>query len=234
MLIMSYFKCVLRRCCCPPVLLTRRVPQHCQAHDHRHDPKGNDAAPRRACLLAHRSRALPADAPPVLLQTFAKDSLQRELLKELYQAEVMNELMRESDHVVTRRKECVKMVSGSRECASVLNADAIRAPRSPRSRRPRSSWRLCKECRDERQRRECHPSISSRTRAGPLGKSGYLCMQFRKQRNDAVQRRAPGRRGQGAVVGSCARRRYRGAQHRPVVRWTSTSESTAHALCRGR
>ena len=62
-----------------------------------------------------------------LHQTFAKDSLQRELLKELYQAEVMNELMRESDHVVTRRKECVKMVSvqlrdRQRCCADTLLA----------------------------------------------------------------------------------------------------------------
>ncbi|PWO00634.1 putative VPS1-member of the dynamin family of GTPase [Tilletiopsis washingtonensis] len=55
------------------------------------------------------------------LVTFAKDSLQRELLKELYQAEVMNELMRESDHVVTRRKECVKMIAAL-ETASELVA----------------------------------------------------------------------------------------------------------------
>ncbi|PWN90366.1 hypothetical protein FA10DRAFT_111674 [Acaromyces ingoldii] len=54
------------------------------------------------------------------LVTFAKDSLQRELLKELYQSEVMNELMRESDHVVTRRKECVKMISALESASEII------------------------------------------------------------------------------------------------------------------
>jgi hypothetical protein len=32
-------------CSGSPALLTRRVPQHREAHHHRHDPKGDDAAP---------------------------------------------------------------------------------------------------------------------------------------------------------------------------------------------
>jgi hypothetical protein len=36
----------------------------------------------------------------------SKDDLQRELLAELYKPEVMDELLKESDFVVTRRKEC--------------------------------------------------------------------------------------------------------------------------------
>lgn len=54
------------------------------------------------------------------LVTYAKDSLQRELLKELYQQEVMNELMRESDHVVTRRKECVKMIAALEQASEII------------------------------------------------------------------------------------------------------------------
>jgi replication fork clamp-binding protein CrfC len=54
------------------------------------------------------------------LVTFAKDSLQRDLLKELYQQEVMNELMRESDHVVTRRKECVKMIAALEQASEII------------------------------------------------------------------------------------------------------------------
>jgi replication fork clamp-binding protein CrfC len=54
------------------------------------------------------------------LVTFAKDSLQRELLKELYQQDVMNELMRESDHVVTRRKECVKMIAALEQASEII------------------------------------------------------------------------------------------------------------------
>ena len=55
------------------------------------------------------------------LVTFAKDSLQRELLKELYQQDVMNELMRESDHVVTRRKECVKMIAALEKASEIIS-----------------------------------------------------------------------------------------------------------------
>ncbi|PWN41538.1 putative VPS1-member of the dynamin family of GTPase [Ceraceosorus guamensis] len=54
------------------------------------------------------------------LVKFAKDSLQRELLKELYQQDVMNELMRESDHVVTRRKECVKMIAALEQAQEIV------------------------------------------------------------------------------------------------------------------
>lgn len=36
----------------------------------------------------------------------AKETLQRELLAELYNPSALEELLKESDHVVTRRKEC--------------------------------------------------------------------------------------------------------------------------------
>ena len=44
------------------------------------------------------------------LVTHAKESLQKELLQELYRPDVLDDLMKESDHVITRRRECVKMV----------------------------------------------------------------------------------------------------------------------------
>ncbi|KZT11586.1 uncharacterized protein LAESUDRAFT_642571 [Laetiporus sulphureus 93-53] len=40
----------------------------------------------------------------------SKDNLQQELLQELYKPEVLDELLKESDYVVARRKECVQMV----------------------------------------------------------------------------------------------------------------------------
>ena len=51
----------------------------------------------------------------------AKDNLQQELLKELYKPDVLAELMKESDHVVARRRECVKMI-GALETASEIIA----------------------------------------------------------------------------------------------------------------
>ena len=44
------------------------------------------------------------------LVTHSKDNLQRELLQELYKPEVLDDLLKESEYVVSRRKEVVSMV----------------------------------------------------------------------------------------------------------------------------
>ena len=44
------------------------------------------------------------------LVNFSKDNLQRELLQELYKPEVLDDLLKESEFVVQRRKEVVSMV----------------------------------------------------------------------------------------------------------------------------
>lgn len=45
------------------------------------------------------------------LVSHSKDDLQRELLSELYRPDVLDDLMKESETVVNRRKECVKMIA---------------------------------------------------------------------------------------------------------------------------
>ncbi len=42
--------------------------------------------------------------------SFTKENLQQQLLQELYKPEVLDELLKESEHVVNRRKEVVSMV----------------------------------------------------------------------------------------------------------------------------
>lgn len=44
------------------------------------------------------------------LVSHSKDNLQRELLQELYKPEVLDDLLKESEYVVSRRKECISMV----------------------------------------------------------------------------------------------------------------------------
>lgn len=44
------------------------------------------------------------------LVNHSKENLQRELLQELYKPEVLDDLLKESEYVVGRRKECVSMV----------------------------------------------------------------------------------------------------------------------------
>lgn len=44
------------------------------------------------------------------LVSHAKEGLQRELLAELYRAEVLDDLLQESEYTQQRRKECKKMI----------------------------------------------------------------------------------------------------------------------------
>jgi dynamin 1-like protein len=44
------------------------------------------------------------------LVNHSKENLQRELLQELYKPDVLDELLKESDYVVSRRKEVVQML----------------------------------------------------------------------------------------------------------------------------
>jgi vacuolar protein sorting-associated protein 1 len=44
------------------------------------------------------------------LVNHSKENLQRELLQELYKPEVLDDLLKESEFVITRRKEVVSMV----------------------------------------------------------------------------------------------------------------------------
>ena len=44
------------------------------------------------------------------LVNHTKEALQRELLQELYKPEVLDDLLKESEHIVSRRKEVISMV----------------------------------------------------------------------------------------------------------------------------
>lgn len=50
----------------------------------------------------------------------AKESMQRELLQELYQPEILKDLMKESDHVVARRRECAKMIAALETASEIV------------------------------------------------------------------------------------------------------------------
>lgn len=54
------------------------------------------------------------------LVNYSKENLQRELLQELYKPEVLDDLMKESDAVVSRRKEVVKMVNALNKAEEIV------------------------------------------------------------------------------------------------------------------
>ncbi|RIA96051.1 Dynamin central region-domain-containing protein [Glomus cerebriforme] len=52
----------------------------------------------------------------------AKEELQRELLQELYKAEVLDELLKESEYTQQRRKECKKMIEALQKADEIVSA----------------------------------------------------------------------------------------------------------------
>jgi arsenate reductase-like glutaredoxin family protein len=56
------------------------------------------------------------------LVNYSKDGLQQELLQELYKPDVLNDLMKESEHVVARRKECVQMIQALNRAEEYVGA----------------------------------------------------------------------------------------------------------------
>jgi dynamin 1-like protein len=60
------------------------------------------------------------------LVNHSKENLQRELLQELYKPEVLDDLMKESDFVVNRRKEVVSMVTALNKAEEYVKSSLIR------------------------------------------------------------------------------------------------------------
>ncbi|EPS98591.1 hypothetical protein FOMPIDRAFT_1051435 [Fomitopsis schrenkii] len=54
------------------------------------------------------------------LVNHSKENLQRELLQELYKPEVLDDLLKESEYVVGRRKECVSMVQALNKAEEIV------------------------------------------------------------------------------------------------------------------
>ncbi|KAI5893730.1 Dynamin central region-domain-containing protein [Schizophyllum commune] len=56
------------------------------------------------------------------LVNYAKENLQKELLQELYKPDTLDNLMKESEFVVNRRKECIRMVQALNKAEEIVSA----------------------------------------------------------------------------------------------------------------
>ena len=56
------------------------------------------------------------------LVNHSKENLQRELLQELYKPDTLDNLMKESEFVVNRRKECIRMVQALNKAEEIVSA----------------------------------------------------------------------------------------------------------------
>ncbi|KAF2754778.1 vacuolar sorting protein 1 [Pseudovirgaria hyperparasitica] len=55
------------------------------------------------------------------LVAMTKDEMQRELLENMYKTEELDDLLKESDHTIRRRKECIQMVDSLRRASDIVN-----------------------------------------------------------------------------------------------------------------
>jgi hypothetical protein len=79
------------------------------------------------------------------LVNHSKENLQRELLQELYKPDVLEDLLKESELVVARRKEVVGMVNAlnkAEECVFFLFPYMLRCARIGNSSLFTGSWRV--------------------------------------------------------------------------------------------
>jgi len=56
-----------------------------------------------------------------LFCSFTKEEMQRELLENMYKAEELDELLKESEYTVRRRKECQQMVESLKRASEIVN-----------------------------------------------------------------------------------------------------------------
>ena len=52
---------------------------------------------------------------------FTKDEMQRELLENMYRTDTLDELLKESDYTIRRRKECQQMVESLSRASEIVS-----------------------------------------------------------------------------------------------------------------
>ena len=55
------------------------------------------------------------------LSRFTKDEMQRELLENMYRASELDDLLKESDYTIRRRKECLQMVESLSKASEIVS-----------------------------------------------------------------------------------------------------------------
>lgn len=60
----------------------------------------------------------------LLINRLTKDDMQRELLENMYKSDQLDDLLRESEYTVRRRKECIQQVEALSKAAEIVNTVA--------------------------------------------------------------------------------------------------------------
>lgn len=59
--------------------------------------------------------------PALTTNRYSKDEIQRELLEQLYKTGDLDDLLKESDYTVRRRKECQQMVESLTRASEIVS-----------------------------------------------------------------------------------------------------------------
>jgi hypothetical protein len=57
----------------------------------------------------------------LMLHRFTKEEMQRELLENMYRASELDDLLKESEYTIRRRKECTQMVESLTKANEIVN-----------------------------------------------------------------------------------------------------------------
>jgi vacuolar protein sorting-associated protein 1 len=57
----------------------------------------------------------------LMLVAFTKEEMQRELLENMYRTDALDELLKESDFTIRRRKECQEMVKSLSKASEIVS-----------------------------------------------------------------------------------------------------------------
>ena len=57
----------------------------------------------------------------LIVHRFTKDEMQRELLENMYRTDTLEDLLKESDYTVRRRKECQQMVESLSRASEIVS-----------------------------------------------------------------------------------------------------------------
>lgn len=57
----------------------------------------------------------------LIFSRWTKDEMQRELLEQMYRAQELDDLLKESDYTVRRRKECQQMVESLGKASEIVS-----------------------------------------------------------------------------------------------------------------
>ncbi len=57
----------------------------------------------------------------LMTQRFTKEEMQRELLENMYRASELDDLLKESEHTIRRRKECAQMVESLTKANEIVH-----------------------------------------------------------------------------------------------------------------